>query len=132
VLPRVRVTADWLRSLGLADNSCYYYNTTHECWRKINAGHVLTLIQPYIYLKNLTVKVERDFDIYVERRQQKRRLTLPCYHHRRQRIKREVSLDVISISSDSDTSGSEMSSRGSSYNHPIQVGSLDMAAGTTT
>jgi hypothetical protein len=25
-----------------------------------------------------------------------------------------------------------MSSRGSSYNHPIQVGSLDMAAGTTT
>ncbi|KAG2129519.1 hypothetical protein BD769DRAFT_1667104 [Suillus cothurnatus] len=71
VLPRVRVTADWLHSLGLADDSCYYYNTTHECWRKINAGHVLTLIQPYVYLKNLTIKVKRDFDIYVERWQHK-------------------------------------------------------------
>jgi hypothetical protein len=110
VLPRVRVTADWLRSLWLVDNSYYYYNTMHECWRKINAGHVLTLIQPYVYLENLTVKVERDFDIYVERWQQKRRLTLPCYHHHQQCIKREVSLDVISISLDSDTSGSEMSS----------------------
>ncbi|KAG1863076.1 hypothetical protein F4604DRAFT_1929248 [Suillus subluteus] len=128
VLPCIRVTADWLRTLGLVDDSCYYYNTTHKCWRKIIAGHVLTLTQPYVYLKNLNVKVTLNFDIYVERRPQKRRIILPCYNHRRQRIKQEVSMDVISISSDSDAGGSEMSPRGLSYDHPIEVGSLDTAS----
>ncbi|KAG1752712.1 uncharacterized protein EDB91DRAFT_1243477 [Suillus paluster] len=121
VLPRIRVTADWLRSLGLADDSCYYYNTTHECWRKIIVGHVLTLTQPYVYLKNLNVKVTLDFDIYVQRQPQKQRLALPYYPRSLQRIKREVSLDVISISPDSDTGGSETSSRGLSYDHPITM-----------
>ncbi|KAG1838381.1 hypothetical protein DFJ58DRAFT_733872 [Suillus subalutaceus] len=82
-LPAVCEFSDWVRVAThqshcrlasypwLADDSCYYYNTTHECWRKIIAGHVLTLTQPYVYLKNLNVKVALDFDIYVERRPQK-------------------------------------------------------------
>ncbi|KAG1875861.1 hypothetical protein C8R48DRAFT_768715 [Suillus tomentosus] len=63
VLPRVRVTDEWLRNLGLSvDNGCHYFNSTHQCWNKISAGHVLTLPGVHVYLKNLDVKVAHDFD----------------------------------------------------------------------
>jgi hypothetical protein len=65
VLPRVRITDEWLRNLGLSvDNGCHYFNSTHQCWNKISAGHVLTLPGIHIYLKNLDVKVAHDFDKY--------------------------------------------------------------------
>ncbi|KAG1844283.1 hypothetical protein C8R48DRAFT_780339 [Suillus tomentosus] len=63
VLPRVRVTDEWLRSLGLCgDNGCHYFNPTHQCWNKISVGHVLTLPGAQVYFKNLDVKLTKDFD----------------------------------------------------------------------
>ncbi|KAG1742651.1 uncharacterized protein EDB91DRAFT_1346422 [Suillus paluster] len=65
VLPRVRVTDEWLRNLGLSvDNGCHYFNSMHQHWSKISAGHVLTIPGVHIYLKNLDVKVAHDFDKY--------------------------------------------------------------------
>ncbi|KAG1735874.1 uncharacterized protein EDB91DRAFT_1250205 [Suillus paluster] len=65
VLPRVRVTAEWLHNLGLSvDDSCHYFNVTQQCWNRIFVGHVLTLPGNHVYLKNLNVKVALDFDKY--------------------------------------------------------------------
>ncbi|KAG1887855.1 hypothetical protein F4604DRAFT_1916701 [Suillus subluteus] len=63
VLPRVRVTNEWLQSLGLCgDKGCHYFNPTHQCWNKISVGHVLTLPGVHVYFKNLDVKLAKDFD----------------------------------------------------------------------
>jgi hypothetical protein len=63
ILPCVRVTDEWLQNLGLSvNNSCHCFNSMHQHWNKISAGHVLTLSGTHVYLKNLDVKITHNCD----------------------------------------------------------------------